>query len=471
MALVFYDKKKKTLNFYRNSQRPLHFLGQARAMYWASESRDLINAVGIIEKETPLPFSETDTGIIDGKVYSLPEETLVSIDISKCNYTWSMKKIAPPVPKYVHRYGQSFDSEWNDNSQPWNNEHRNYNSSNMTFLELARKKLSIMGLTSLTKAVSRGPFHVRFGKNFEPITDTSIISVSPRTEYTSYAGWESETKILPSYYRTGETRYAVELNSFMSNWMYEQLCTFRKANPEVFLKKLQSTFLKQDKTSRLCSARLLGISLNTLQQLVRGKSKVFNSYVFEPYTHNNVGNLCILKNVSLLGEEKLKNYVSTNDRRELALTAPFTKSEIAAATSEVDDSVEFSFEEVAVKDGTVPPFKKPTPLLLSQSQGGFREGEGFPAGLSGKLVSKEHYLDRIRVGCVCCCSGVPLHEDIFWLDDVAFLCEACQETLTKPEHLNSAVSLNCAQDLQNIEDQIAARNLLKRQENRNVLLN
>ena len=415
MALVYYDKAAKTLNFYRNSQRPLHFLGNRRCLYWSSEARDLVNAVDIIEK--PVLFPETkfgeDSVILDKALYILPENVLLSIDMSSCNYRYTTKSIVKPSEfKYFSHYGEDSNDWVNQGDRGYKHENKTYihgssqsiykssvdtaqKNDNYVQRDSAEKLLAILSDVKATSVEKTDNYHIRYNKSVQIDHKTSYISGNAFMK--DYFGWEKAVKS----YNVGiaPKRYAIELNGFIPEYVYEQLAVFRKENPKQFKEKLQSTFESWSKKERVKAAKLIGISLNSLRQIVAGK-KAFLQYTEEPFTHSNSGGLIFLDSIKDMTTLQSNVYKLNVSSEPLRIKGPFQPIEVEKST---------------------------TPNSIKR----------FFIGPEGLQVDHNSYGTAIKSGCAHCNDPVSYEEDLFWIDKALFLCENCQANIIKPVNIDA----------------------------------
>lgn len=103
LALVWLDAKKNTLNFYRNSLRPLHVYHAGSTIYWSSDSKDL---------DYVLPKASTEVKNGMGKpmreALSVNPEMLFEVDLSQTGeVVWKAsplkKEYATSTPKRDYR--------------------------------------------------------------------------------------------------------------------------------------------------------------------------------------------------------------------------------------------------------------------------------------------------------------------------------------------------------------------------------
>lgn len=85
-ALIFYNKKKNTLNFVRNSQRPLHYCYSRDrcTIIWASELEMLKYVINRSGK--PIEQIE-ENGVKTDRYYTVPTDTLLTWDVPKSTNT------------------------------------------------------------------------------------------------------------------------------------------------------------------------------------------------------------------------------------------------------------------------------------------------------------------------------------------------------------------------------------------------
>lgn len=466
MALVFYDKKKKTLNFWRNSQRPLHFIAQNRVLYWASEARDLVNATNILSTPEPIEFSETaNQAIPDKKILSLPENTLVSIDMQFTTFCWSMKKLAKPVTLYSSGGGEDYytgshcrgmGADAFDN-QTWVRDRQisaagSNNNRNSTVWksqkELCGIRLQLMGPSSKTSPFKRKAFDVRGVKGTVMIHDTSIYC-KKHHRFSSYDVWRQCCNGPLAAYASAEVRYAVELDAFLRAFEYDDLVVWRRANPTLFLNELQRKYAAVDKVQRLKMSRLLGLSTSTLKQIVRGKTAFWN-YVDKPYSHKNDGSIVIFDTIAELSDEFL-SFWEVSD----APTVEVDKKLLAEA---VKDEKEPDYNDDLPFEMQEKPSNNVVPLLSAPEM---TEDLKYPVGPDGKKVSFAKFAERTRLGCCNCANAVSFREELYWITEEDFICEDCQDFLTAPAGMTQAMNLGIASELQNISDTSSARKIAR----------
>ena len=440
MALVFYNSKDKTLNFYRNTQRPLHFLASGRCLYWASEARDLINALNIIGPVIDLDVTDSKD-IEERKIFSLPPETQLSIDITKCDYSWSAKKLDKPVyATTVSDYGYEQGSNFYRGTIQPRNVYRQQNQK-----EIAAARLEILTDNTKMTPFKYKNFDIRRLKTVEVFIDSSVIcslSMVP----SSYKEWEREAAIVNGYWSGSEVRYAVELNAYIACYRYEQLCVFRRANPELFLAKLQSVIGKMNKPSKMTVCRLLGLSLNSFRQIVKGNA-AFKEFVDRPYSHRNNCSLIIYKTIAEVSDRVLKDFKSKEDPNSFSESAASAIIDATFSEEDFNDTLPFRVE------------REQQAKLISFVTNNTDTGLRYSIYPVRRLVSFAMFQQATREGCCNCGGGVSTNSDLYWISNSDFLCEECQEKLSSPEGEVEAGNLGLYNDMPSIKEQIIAREI------------
>lgn len=97
-ALVWLDRKKNTLNFLRNAQRPLFVVHQGITLYWSSLEEDLIWGLKL---DPPKVETKTSQGIIKNIPLFFKPNVLYSIPSNESGeIRWETKDIEPR--SYIH---------------------------------------------------------------------------------------------------------------------------------------------------------------------------------------------------------------------------------------------------------------------------------------------------------------------------------------------------------------------------------
>ena len=104
-AIVYIDTKEQTLNFIRNSSRPLGFIRRNRCLYWSSDTKDL----HYVFPNYSVSQDKKDTdGYADDRVSAFETDKLYTIDLTKGDLLFSTKAIKP---KESWSYGSSYKGE------------------------------------------------------------------------------------------------------------------------------------------------------------------------------------------------------------------------------------------------------------------------------------------------------------------------------------------------------------------------
>lgn len=395
-ALVFIDKSQqnKTLNFLRNYARPLHVCRKAGVLYWASEGRDLQNALDIQGEIKALPSEEGAVSFEDGKVYSFPVGYLYSKDLSRASLDLTCKKME------VKAYTSNFTSQA---------------TQNLT-------RIGYMGGT----AVDNPPWQSAVYKREE--TDKGGVALRARGKFckkryissgpmfshlptfAAYSGVVTgfNPEVLPS----PDSVWAIELGGWIPEDTYKHLCVLRACFPEEFLKAARAEYLGEDRKGRSEIADVLGISNNQIKKILRSvTTRAFKNYVEKPTYYKPSFELVVsLDYFDRIPFESAKS--SIIDRRNMASRHAATTTKAAG----LFDSVRKELNAV---------------IDRSESTTERVADETYKVGLYNIEVDHEEWLTKTKGGC-CNCSEAPIEtDDIFWISDNDFLCEYCQEDVVK----------------------------------------
>ncbi len=393
-ALVFIDKSQqnKTLNFLRNYARPLHICRKAGVLYWASEGRDLQNALDIQGEIKALPSEEGVVSFEDGKVYSFPVGYLYSKDLSRASLDLTCRKME------VKAYTTNFTSQATQNpmrigymggttvdNPPWQSAVYKREETDKGGVALRAR-----GKFCKTRYVSSGPMF------------------SHLATFTAYMGVVSGTD--PKKIPSSDCVWAIELGGWVPEDTYKHLCVLRVCFPEEFLKLAKDKYLSADRKGRVEIAHVMGLSNNQIKKTIRGvKTVAFQKYIKAPIYYKPVFDILIsldyfdrlpLKSITdsiIFRRSMYKEVASNNTPVKLGNLFDAVRKELKEA---VKDTAEDTSDEYTV-------------------------------GMYNTKVSHEEWLTKTKGGC-CNCSEAPIEtDDIFWISDNDFLCEYCQEDVVK----------------------------------------
>lgn len=148
-ALVFIDRREGSLCFVRNDARPLHIAVKGQCLYWASEKRDLINALESSANPQVAPKESSDCFTpADDVVYELPPFVLFSIPLRhKGRLSLKVKKIAHSA---ITVYSGYAGGSWRRNSlneagdSPYGEDYGDY-SWNLSPIEVPTQPFTALG--------------------------------------------------------------------------------------------------------------------------------------------------------------------------------------------------------------------------------------------------------------------------------------------------------------------------------------
>lgn len=247
-ALVWLNKKENTLNFLRNSARPLHIFHTGWTIYWSSDAKDLRYVFTEQEKE-----EKTKSGCLKNRVLYLEPDKHYKIDLTNTGEIEYTSEEVKPEKKNYH---------FNDTGGSWRN------GEFFPKSQFPKNGKHTGGKSTGNTANNLIPFNGPFSN---PTVNWSLLSrdLSGYKDYGSYVHTPSLNQ-----------QFAPELDMFFIPTTYNTLVLWRMFNIEEFLQALRKNWDSDTKTSQERTLVRMGLSRNQFKKLYRGRDL---SYIKAPY--------------------------------------------------------------------------------------------------------------------------------------------------------------------------------------------
>lgn len=376
-ALVWYDMRDHSLNFLRNSQRPLHFYQSAGTLYWSSDHKDLRYAC---DANTTWPKAleyksgeEDNNSVPSNEIFIVPENVHLKFNTRDNSITFRATTVRAYESR-VYRYDGGAAN------------------ANGFFPETEIKKLPRPTSGTNTTTDTDGINHLEwnepfwFPKSYKDF-DSVCLATQPNMDFP----------------------FAIELGCYLAKRNYAALQLFRIRHHKEFVERLVNEFNRVSLEEKKRRMKRVGMSKNEYKKLITFRDA---SYINKPYHLNH------------MGEKVYNQFLLYNLRHR---PPPFTPSEDAEVVKESNNR----------KIGT----------------------------RSVSLIEYANYLDKNN--CACCGDPVMENEDVLWVSEQDYMCEACQEEAVKqPFHIVYETFPQIKQE--EISRHIEARNENKPTVTRNV---
>ncbi len=255
-ALVWFDMKDYTLNFLRNSQRPLHFVNYANTLYWSSDKKDLAYALEC-DTQGKLDNKEGEHSVESGKIFELPEALHIKFDANAGGLKYEAKLVRPS-------YTCKAPTNWRGGSQ----------SSHGFFQQKERM------LTQSTFDQT-GATRTTFDHKTNSVNTSHIDYFMP-----SYHADRFETiSAMGNAIQYGlDYVFCIENGLFYSKKNYAMIQEWRANFPREFVRILRTNFEVLSTDSKKFRLAKAGLSKNQYKELIKGKD---TSYIYHPYHLND----------------------------------------------------------------------------------------------------------------------------------------------------------------------------------------
>lgn len=248
-ALVWLDTKDYTLNFIRNTHRPLHFLNYGNTLYWSSDKKDLAYALDC-NLHGKLEDKDGEFSIETGKIFELPDGLHIKFDANAGGLRYKAQQMRPT-------YTYEAPTNWRGGSQ----------SSHGFFRQTGRT-------------------HTQ--STFDQIGATNKGTNTSHIDYfmPSYHADRFETiSAMGNAIQYGlDYVFCIENGLFYSKKNYAMIQEWRANFPREFVRILRTNFEVLSTDSKKFRLAKAGLSKNQYKELIKGKDM---SYIYHPYHLND----------------------------------------------------------------------------------------------------------------------------------------------------------------------------------------
>jgi hypothetical protein len=419
-ALVWLNTKEKTLNFLRNSQRPLHVYHSGNTIYWSSDAKDLRYTFYDVHASE----SKTSDGLDKHKTCYFDTNFHYKVSLSQTarDITWERTEVKPK-PVYAYSSGGS----WNQGAFfPQMGSESGASSS--TAGSPSTKPLATTSKTQTgasTAGITRTTRHGGAGR------DTGDVFPAWALEAVQYHLVKEplETfKPLGVYVRTGyhgQLYYALELDMYFTPPAYASLCLWRMVNRQAFLNAVLAEWQKRSKNQQKACLKEIGISRQEMKTLLKGFAS--NAYIDKPFAVNQEGERIYLH---FLPGEILR---AQDTKRKANLTLIHTAKQ---AAEDAIDGVDVDFNDDIPFDVDEPQPDPTTPFQFQAISEWDPSINQFIYDYGVNTVGTRREIEEIlKVGCYWCSDAESFHNltDLFWVSNEQFLCTGCQDKVLDGE--------------------------------------
>lgn len=233
-ALVWLDLEKQTLNFLRNSARPLSFHNVGRTLYWSSEEKDVKYVIPDMYYNSQKNEKEEDR---EDVCMSFKQDTLYTLDLkSSERIRFTLKEIKPETKIY------SSTSNWRG------------------------------GKDSDFFPKNTQSTYSKYNEHRTPEYLHAIQSVSWNLVSANQDTWKESV----SFTGTGNEAYVFELDGYCSVATFAARCLWRYANKNLFVEEVRNRILSiKSKTQLKNDLAKAGWSKNLLKKILSNRVDEF----------------------------------------------------------------------------------------------------------------------------------------------------------------------------------------------------
>lgn len=399
-ALVWLDRKKNTLNFLRNAQRPLFVVHQGITLYWSSLEEDLIWGLKL---DPPKVETKTSQGIIKNIPLFFKPNVLYSIPLNESGeIRWETKDIEPR--SYIHHANT-----------------RGYNGQGSFFPPQKTNSTKSTGTnTTGTKPIAIASWAYT-AINWRYIYTGDDKNPDPLSEFKKFGYYIRPVR---TQHDTTRYYYAIELDQWLPIVPFLTLALWRYTHREQFRKILNDTWAGHSKLYEPNALACSGLSKNALKRLLRGRLPEFFTKPFLVDTEAN--QIIYIKFSKEHYQQAMKAAKDTETDISNVIILPNKSEEIPFETEdEPEDSTTYDMEDIIdeVEEQGEPIGEKEVDGTILYAYG------------ANHCTDKDDLKRILADGCAWCSDPMEFIDikEAFFISGEEFLCPSCQNKVMTGE--------------------------------------